>query len=690
MRCIKSNRECSGPVVGPIFRKQHVGSEGDTQFYSDGSRREKSAGSSTSANRRRRKKIIEGLNVGNGDNAAYIDRSSSIEEIERLKRLDHHADIPRKISLFPEYDLYNYCINIYLNWFSVVGHPLRFKGDESILSWSSSLPMFALSSSPSATTFAARALLISHCGIILRNKDIGLIGANWYVHALRQQKDFIGFMSQDSAGKRASSSGSSGSHSSAFGSLSSSISSPSAGSSLSDSPTYSSSVIDWASSDTPDVPMPARDSPLLPEHASFATISTPKLSNFNDIHSMRGNEMSFEDDAIVAGMLLAVYELFKFSSSGSWIKLLNGASELMRLRGPYAYRSGFNFAIFQSMRGMMALRAITSRERTFLNEPLWKSVPWQYSPKTIHHRLLDIIIEIPDFEDFFDKHFLYAFKDDPAGQQDQSTGHTVPQLRDCYQTRETWLNLQDISKRLDDIDRQLAEWLECYIPDAQDYFFRVRNLAKNTAEFDFKAGTFINAREVCRLSQTDDKRRSTHYFHPALDYATLHDARLITLFHSVKIVTSYLHQLIAPALFYDFDEFYGNHILNKQLEEEYRTKMQQVMIDSSSIIGRSFKYFLSRNSNAAIMSLLFPLGVDRTSLTNPYERGWIWAQLQAVHSRMKPSGAGQSSSAVDGLNGGFILKELDFHKCIKEWQLYKSLPVCEGCGEHLQSGLMVN
>ncbi|KAK7203652.1 hypothetical protein BZA70DRAFT_312300 [Myxozyma melibiosi] len=675
LRCIKSNRECSGPVVGPVFRKQRVGSGGSGTPLDVDQPGSFIPAPDAVAHKRRRKRIIEGLHpvpvAGAGPKSIASAPQSSLSASP--------PSLPHQLALFPEYDLYNYCVNLYINWFSRVGHPRRFHGDESILSWATSLPMFALSLTPSTTTYAARALLISHIGIILRNSEIELIGANWYVQALQHQKDVIGLISRDSVSSS---------------SVSSSGSSPCTGSTASDSPPYSSTIMEWASSENPVIPKLEHYSPLLPENSTLPAL--PKLEDGSvspdRFRAMKGNEMSSEDDTIVAGMLLAVYELFKFSSSTSWINLLNGASELMRYRGPYAYRSGFNFAIFQSMRGMMTLRAITSRQKTFLSEPLWRTVPWQYSQKTIHHRLLDLTCEIPNYEEAFDELFMFAFSKDPSEPGDLPTpsGQRIPRLRERFCNPEIWIHLRTLSAQLDGISRSMDDWLREYVVDAQEYATRTRRGPPGQLKFDSMTGAPVTVENRCPQFQSDEEWSRAHFFHPAIFYTSLHDARLMTMYYSVKIVICYLQELAAPSLFYEFNDYFGGQqTITDSLDSPacqlraFVAEQRKTRAQATDVICRSMAYFLSRNSNAAIMSLLFPIGVEHTTLVDPYERGWIWNQLQRVHGRLKAMGKSTPQSESE-TNGGFILKELDAAECMKELNMFRSLPVCQGCGEHIR------
>ena len=48
------------------------------------------------------------------------------------------------------------------------------------------------------------------------------------------------------------------------------------------------------------------------------------------------------------------------------------------------------------------LAALASRQRSYLAEIQWKTVPWELVPKTLEHCLMDAIVEIPGIQEEFD------------------------------------------------------------------------------------------------------------------------------------------------------------------------------------------------------------------------------------------------------------------------------------------------
>ncbi|KAK9311766.1 hypothetical protein V1524DRAFT_441394, partial [Lipomyces starkeyi] len=78
------------------------------------------------------------------------------QPIQKQLRAFNSTSIPRELVLFPEYDLYNYCIKIFLDNFSMGNYPHRFR-DRIDRTWVEVMPQFVMSSVPSSTQFPSRA-----------------------------------------------------------------------------------------------------------------------------------------------------------------------------------------------------------------------------------------------------------------------------------------------------------------------------------------------------------------------------------------------------------------------------------------------------------------------------------------------------------------------------------------------------
>ncbi|KAK9244822.1 hypothetical protein V1506DRAFT_540136 [Lipomyces tetrasporus] len=677
MRCVKSNRECAGPIVGPVFRKQRVGAQGKTFISSVASKSSAALNHDPDGDRRR--------NLLMTDDEARIRayeseiRSRTLpsvifgQSIQKQLRAFESSSIPRDLILFPEYDLYNYCLNIFLDRFALVAPPQRFGGMQNVATWFEMIPQFVLSPIPSSTTFASRALVISHCSSTYRDQDIALLGSNWYVQALKYQKELVNVITSNrGTSPRTNRSSDHGSYHIVAveeDSTSPSSQSPSASESGSTSSAYQ-DLIQWARSDTPAACKLSKNTMLLPENSSLP-LELPVLTTVN-VSSMRGNLMSYEDDSITAGMILTIYEVLNSSRDSSWITLLAGANELMRMRGPEAYRTGFNNALFQSIRGMVAIHAMVVRKKTFLNDPEWKTIPWE-SEKLLHHQLFDLILELPEHQESVDRVLMYSFANDEEDQDDDVGDPTkrTPRLRKQYRTREVWAHLREIHKKLNDLEARFAKWFEEYCEGAREYARENLHLSP-TVTFDPATAAPNFSQPRCPGAMTDSEYFSTHFFRPHIKYATLHDARIVITYYAAAMMTAYLQELTACFACLDFEDAMSPNPGRHHPEvKAYLESKVNYMRSAARIICRSGRFIIVRMSSVGVLNMLFPFRIAHSVIQDTLERGWIWNELRQMHDM----GIRLSLADLDGAN-----EEL----YVSEWKKFKALDTCPACGEHVR------
>ncbi|KAJ8096559.1 hypothetical protein POJ06DRAFT_287352 [Lipomyces tetrasporus] len=584
------------------------------------------------------------------------------QPIQKQLRAFNSTSIPRELVLFPEYDLYNYCIKIFLDNFSMGSYPHRF-GDQIDRTWVEVIPQFVMSSVPSSTTFTSRALVISHCGASYQDPDIALLASNWYVQALRHQKELVNIVTSDrgcTSRKRHYSNPAPDNNGAAEQDSILPSSQPVSTSNTRPSSPYQ-DLIRWAHSDTASVPKPSKDSILLPENSSMP-LDLPVLTPGRNVSSMRGNFMSHEDDSITAGMLLCIYEVLNCSSDSPWISLLSGANELMRMRGPEPFRTGFNRIIFQNIRGLMAVQAMVTRKRTFLNDTEWKTVPWQYSSseKPIQQFLLDLILEVPEHQDIINR-FLKgsAAANDEVGPEEPGPMNQTSLLRKNCCTREMWAELRGTHKKLVDLDARFEKWFEEYSEGARDYARKHLHIPP-TVEYDPLTGAPIIPTSRCPATMSDQEYTATHFFRPSVKYATLHDAQVVMMYLASRMVIAYLQELTFSFAYLDFEDSLGPKPGKRHPEAsaylEYKTSY---MHDLARAICRTGSYMLSSASNIAILNMIFPFRIAHSVMQDPLERGWIWNELRRMHDM------GIRLSLAD-LNGESKVK------------------VCHRCGEHVR------
>ncbi|KAH8893105.1 hypothetical protein GQ53DRAFT_123107 [Thozetella sp. PMI_491] len=73
-----------------------------------------------------------------------------------------------------------------------------------------------------------------------------------------------------------------------------------------------------------------------------------------------------------------------------------GTHMIMQFCGPTYFQSQPNLACFRHSRMMLFCCSLALRCKTFLSEELWKTAPFQLTPKTTEDRLFDILVDIPE------------------------------------------------------------------------------------------------------------------------------------------------------------------------------------------------------------------------------------------------------------------------------------------------------
>ncbi|KAH8589522.1 hypothetical protein B0O99DRAFT_636687 [Bisporella sp. PMI_857] len=94
------------------------------------------------------------------------------------------------------------------------------------------------------------------------------------------------------------------------------------------------------------------------------------------------NQLSDPDDRRAESTLasitaLSMYEIFASKTEKAWMWHANGLGWLLERRGPWQQKSYARKSMFLEHRIMLVAKSIISRQRTFLCDPIWKTVPWE-------------------------------------------------------------------------------------------------------------------------------------------------------------------------------------------------------------------------------------------------------------------------------------------------------------------------
>ncbi|TIC91114.1 hypothetical protein CH35J_011420 [Colletotrichum higginsianum] len=127
------------------------------------------------------------------------------------------------------------------------------------------------------------------------------------------------------------------------------------------------------------------------------------------------------DALILASRILGFYELMYgaddrerrgISQAESWEGHTLGEMALVLQRTPEAHMEGQSHSLFSSGRYHLVISHVKRRRRCPLSHPVWKTVPWQTTPKTPKDVLVDIFVDVPGLLEDLDR--LRSCQDDAA------------------------------------------------------------------------------------------------------------------------------------------------------------------------------------------------------------------------------------------------------------------------------------
>ncbi|KAH6725046.1 hypothetical protein BKA61DRAFT_567575 [Leptodontidium sp. MPI-SDFR-AT-0119] len=91
-------------------------------------------------------------------------------------------------------------------------------------------------------------------------------------------------------------------------------------------------------------------------------------------------ERRLSDETLASMTALYMFEMLVSKTEREWMSHVNGIGVLLELRGPSLYKPSNMKGIFLEHRIMLVGKSIISRQPTFLQSPIWKTVPWEDDP----------------------------------------------------------------------------------------------------------------------------------------------------------------------------------------------------------------------------------------------------------------------------------------------------------------------
>ncbi|CAN8101225.1 unnamed protein product [Discula destructiva] len=93
---------------------------------------------------------------------------------------------------------------------------------------------------------------------------------------------------------------------------------------------------------------------------------------------------------------IVILGMYSFAIDGDFRLIHNlGIAQILKHCGPQAFQQEPLLTAFRSCRALLICQSFATRRRIFLEEPKWKTIPWEKMSKTALDSLLDILADMP-------------------------------------------------------------------------------------------------------------------------------------------------------------------------------------------------------------------------------------------------------------------------------------------------------
>ncbi|KAJ5810375.1 uncharacterized protein N7503_002593, partial [Penicillium pulvis] len=126
-------------------------------------------------------------------------------------------------------------------------------------------------------------------------------------------------------------------------------------------------------------------------------VMTHALKLYGQALSELRNKLSNPDDRCTESTLASMTALYIYEKT--WMLHADGLGRLLEWRGPRQLKSYAEKSIFLEHRIILVAKSIVSHQRTFLHDPIWKTVPWEdnLASKSEIDYLVDIGTDIAEY-----------------------------------------------------------------------------------------------------------------------------------------------------------------------------------------------------------------------------------------------------------------------------------------------------
>ncbi|KAJ5527800.1 hypothetical protein N7513_011959 [Penicillium frequentans] len=179
-------------------------------------------------------------------------------------------------------------------------------------------------------------------------------------------------------------------------------------------------------------------------HVSLLQSGARQYSNALGVLQRRLNDsnLALEDDVLLAIICMSMYELVTVADPSAWVNHCKGLAQLTAIRGPYRHQAGVGHALLPTLRSTISIAYIVDRKRCFLEDPEWKTIPWDLKgldSKIPIERLHDCLVNVPGIVEDMER--LLAWDSDRPGRAEFKEKHcqqAFATLEGLYSWRWDW------------------------------------------------------------------------------------------------------------------------------------------------------------------------------------------------------------------------------------------------------------
>ncbi|MCJ1338537.1 hypothetical protein MMC09_003826 [Bachmanniomyces sp. S44760] len=114
-------------------------------------------------------------------------------------------------------------------------------------------------------------------------------------------------------------------------------------------------------------------------------------------HDLQDPKSAYSQEVLDTSFILELYEIIVCTKRHSWLQHAGGIARLMEARGPWKHQKQPQLNIYEQHRMVIVVESLSARKKCFLEQEIWKTVPWALDPgsKSVTHYLIDSMCDLP-------------------------------------------------------------------------------------------------------------------------------------------------------------------------------------------------------------------------------------------------------------------------------------------------------